>query len=113
MVWGDGGSYATWFSPDPEKTQGTNMLPVTGGHVCLGYHPEYVKKDYAEIVKRAGGAPREWQDIIFSLLATGDPTAALADFRANSAFPSEERRDQGAHLPLDRHLAALGVTAPR
>ena len=66
MVWGDGGSYATWFSPDPEKIQGINMLPVTGGHLYLGYHPDYVKKNYAEIVKRAGGAPREWQDIIGS-----------------------------------------------
>ena len=66
MVWGVGGSYATWFSPDPGKIQGINMLPVTGGHLYLGYHPDYVKKNYAEIVKRAGGAPREWQDIIGS-----------------------------------------------
>ena len=50
MVWGDGGSYATWFSADPEKIHGINMLPITGGHLYLGYRPEYVKKNYQEIV---------------------------------------------------------------
>ena len=109
MVWGDGGSYATWFSPDPEKIQGINMLPVTGGHLYLGYHPDYVKKNYAEIVKRAGGAPREWQDIIGSFLATGDPAAALANFRANGTFPSEEGETKAHTFHWIDNLAALGV----
>ena len=55
MVWGDGGSYATWFSAEPEKIQGINMLPITGGHLYLGYRPEYVRKNYQEIV-----AGRRW-----------------------------------------------------
>ena len=79
MVWGDGGSYATWFSAEPEKIQGINMLPITGGHLYLGYRPEYVKKNYQEIVTSSGGSPRVWQDIIWEFLATGDPDAALSE----------------------------------
>ncbi len=109
MVWGDGGSYATWFSPDPEKIQGINMLPVTGGHLYLGYQPAYVKKNYAEIVKRAGGPPREWQDIIWSFLATGDPAAALTNFRANPTFVSEEGETKAHTFHWIDNLAALGV----
>jgi hypothetical protein len=109
MVWGDGGSYATWFSPDPEKIQGINMLPITGGHLYLGYHPAYVTKNYAEIVKSAGGAPREWQDIIWSFLATGDPATALTNFRANSTFPSEEGETKAHTFHWIDNLAALGV----
>ena len=55
MVWGDGGSYATWFSAEPEKIQGINMLPITGGHLYLGYRPEYVKKNYQEIATSRAG----------------------------------------------------------
>ncbi len=109
MVWGDGGSYATWFSSDPEKIQGINMLPVTGGHLYLGYHPEYVKKNYQEIVASSTGAPHEWQDVIWSFLATGDPDAALALYRANSSFVPEEGESKAHTFHWIRNLAALGV----
>ncbi len=109
MVWGDGGSYATWFSPDPEKIQGINMLPVTGGHLYLGYHPEYVKKNYQEIVASSAGAPHEWQDVIWSFLATGDPDAALALYRANNSFVPEEGESKAHTFHWIRNLAALGV----
>ena len=109
MVWGDGGSYATWFSPDPEKIQGINMLPITGGHLYLGYHPEYVRKNYQEIVASGTGAPREWQDVIWSFLATGDPDAALARYRADNAFVPEEGESRAHTFHWIRNLAALGV----
>ena len=108
MVWGDGGAYATWFSADPEKIQGINMLPITGGHFYLGYHPDYVKKNYAEIVKRRRSTA-EWQDIIWEFLATGDPAAALANFRANSTFPSEEGETKAHTFHWIDNLAALGI----
>ncbi|MET0866414.1 MAG: glycosyl hydrolase [Nakamurella sp.] len=109
MVWGDGGSYATWFSPDPEKIQGINMLPITGGHLYLGYRPQYVKKNYQEIVTRSGGAPRVWQDIIGEFLATGDPATALANYRRDSSFVPEEGESKAHTFHWIRNLAALGV----
>ena len=39
MVWGDGGSYSTWFSAEPEMIQGINLLPSTAGHLYLGLRP--------------------------------------------------------------------------
>ncbi|TKV62173.1 hypothetical protein FDO65_05530 [Nakamurella flava] len=109
MVWGDGGSYATWFSDQPEKIQGINMLPVTGGHLYLGYHPEYVKKNYAEVAQRAGGAPTVWQDIIWEFLATGDPDQALRLFRAGSNYSPEEGETRAHTFHWIRNLAALGT----
>lgn len=109
MVWGDGGSYATWFSAEPEKIQGINMLPITGGHLYLGYHPDYVRKNYQGIVSAVGGPPRVWQDIIGEFRATGDPDAALAAYRADSSFEPEEGESQAHTFHWIRNLAALGV----
>ncbi len=109
MVWGDGGSYATWFSAEPEKIQGINMLPVTGGHLYLGYRPDYVKKNYQEIATRSGGSPGVWQDIIWEFLATGDPASALSKYRANNSFTAEEGESRAHTFHWIRNLAALGL----
>ena len=101
MVWGDGGAYATWFSAEPEMIQGINMLPVTGGHLYLGYNPAYMKTNYAELVRNNGGQPTVWQDILWEFLALGDPDAALANLRANPRLHPGGGREPGAHLPLD------------
>ncbi|HEX8345331.1 MAG TPA: glycosyl hydrolase, partial [Actinoplanes sp.] len=75
MVWGDGGSYSTWFTAAPEMIQGINMLPVTGGHLYLGTDPAYVRSNYAELVRNTGSEPAVWQDIVWSYLALGDGRA--------------------------------------
>lgn len=109
MVWGDGGSYATWFSAEPEKIQGINMLPVTGGHLYLGYRPDYVKKNYQEVAASGGGSPGVWQDIIWEFLATGDPDTALSKYRANNSFTAEEGESRAHTFHWIRNLAALGL----
>ncbi|MEU1807755.1 glycosyl hydrolase [Micromonospora aurantiaca (nom. illeg.)] len=109
MVWGDGGSYSTWFSSAPEMIQGINMLPITGGHLYLGDHPEYVKANYAELVTNKGGPPTVWQDIIWEFLALGDGEQALRNFRANSGFTSEEGESKAHTFHWIRNLAALGT----
>ena len=113
MVWGDGGAYATWFSAEPEMIQGINMLPITGGHLYLGDNPAYVRTNYNELVTNNGGAPTVWQDIIWEFLALGDRDAALANFRANPGFTSEEGESQGAHLPLDPQPRRAGQRGHR
>ncbi len=58
MVWGSGGAYATWFSAQPEEIQGINMLPVTGGHLYMGYNPgvrhHELRRDGAQQRRAAG-----------------------------------------------------------
>ncbi|MEU7961283.1 glycosyl hydrolase [Micromonospora humida] len=108
MVWGDGGAYATWFSAEPEMIQGINMLPVTGGHLYLGYRPAYNKANYAELVRNNGGEPTVWQDILWQFLALGDPDAALAKLRANPGYTPEEGESRAHTFHWIRNLAALG-----
>ncbi|MDP9791660.1 endoglucanase Acf2 [Catenuloplanes nepalensis] len=109
MVWGSGGAYATWFSAEPEMIQGINMLPITGGHLYLGYNPSYVNTNYAELVRNNGGAPTVWQDILWEFQALGNPDQALANFRANSGFTSEEGESKAHTFHWLRNLAALGT----
>jgi endoglucanase Acf2 len=109
MVWGDGGAYATWFTADPEKIQGINQLPITGSHFYLGYNPAYNKVNYAEVVRNRGSEPTVWQDILWEFLALGDPDAALAKYKANPGFTSEEGESKAHTFHWIRNLAALGT----
>ncbi|MEV6522820.1 glycosyl hydrolase [Longispora sp. NPDC051575] len=108
MVWGDGAAYATWFSAEPEMIQGINMLPVTGGHLYLGNNPAYVRANYAELLTNNGGPPSVWQDILWEFQALGDGDAALANFRNNSGFTSEEGESKAHTFHWIRNVAALG-----
>ncbi|WP_033339979.1 glycosyl hydrolase [Catenuloplanes japonicus] len=109
MVWGSGGAYATWFTAEPEMIQGINMLPVTGGHLYMGYNPAYVTTNYNELVRNNGGAPTVWQDILWEFLALGNGDQALANFRANSGFTSEEGESKAHTFHWIRNLSALGT----
>ncbi|MDF3298895.1 glycosyl hydrolase [Streptomyces tropicalis] len=110
MVWGNGGAYSTWFSSAPEQIQGINLLPVTGGHLYLGHDPDYVKANYQEMLHQSGGTrPTIWTDIWYEYLALGDGDAALADFRADNSFTSEEGESKAHTFHWIRNLAALGT----
>ncbi|MFF0821214.1 glycosyl hydrolase [Micromonospora haikouensis] len=109
MVWGDGGAYATWFSAEPEMIQGINLLPVTGGHLYLGYDPAYVRTNYAELVRNNNGQPTVWQDILWQFQALGDPATALSNLRANPGYTPEEGESRAHTFHWIRNLAALGT----
>ncbi|TBL27237.1 hypothetical protein EYA84_29610, partial [Verrucosispora sp. SN26_14.1] len=108
MVWGDGGAYATWFSAEPEMIQGINLLPITGGHLYLGYHPNYNSIKYQELVRNNGGEPTVWQDIHWQFLALGDADSALAKLRANPGYTPEEGESRAHTFHWIRNLAGLG-----
>jgi endoglucanase Acf2 len=109
MVWGDGGAYSTWFTAEPEKIHGINMLPITGGSLYLGHDPDYIDRNVAEIVRNSGSAvPRAWADIIWSFQALSDPDAALAAFRANPGYTVEEGESRAHTFHWLRNLSALG-----
>ncbi|MFD9124327.1 glycosyl hydrolase [Kitasatospora sp. NPDC059571] len=110
MVWGDGGAYSTWFSSAPEQIQGINLLPVTGGHLYLGDDPAYVRADYQDMLTNSGHTrPTIWTDIWYEFLALGDGDKALAAFRADNEFTSEEGESKAHTFHWIRNLAALGT----
>ncbi|MBA8793145.1 endoglucanase Acf2 [Friedmanniella endophytica] len=109
MVWGDGAAYATWFSSTPEEITGINHLPITGNHLYLGADPAYVVANYDQMEKLIGGPPTKWQDIAWEYLALGDGPRALAKFRANPGFTSEEGESKAHTFHWIDNLAALGT----
>lgn len=108
IVWGSGGAYATWFSGEHAMIVGINMLPMTGGQLYLGDYPAAVRSTYAELVRNNGGEPTIWRDMLWQYQALGDPDAALAKFRANSSYTSEEGESKAHTFHWIRNLAALG-----
>lgn len=87
MVWGGKGVHSTWFGADPEFIHGINLLPITGGSLYLGRHPDYVLENVAEIVRENSGPPTIWQDVIWQFLATADADRALAEFLSDPDYP--------------------------
>jgi endoglucanase Acf2 len=87
IVWGGKGAHTTWFGGDPEFIHGINFLPITGGSMYLGRHPEYVQENYDEIVQENGGPPDIWQDVLWNFLAFADPERALSELLSNPNYP--------------------------
>jgi endoglucanase Acf2 len=108
MVWGDGGSYSTWWTANPEEIHGINYLPITGGSLYLGRNPAYINTNYNEMRAGNGGEEQEWRDIIWEFQALSDPSAAIAKFNANPGY-TPEAGDSKAHTYHWLHnLNALG-----
>ena len=87
MVWGDGASYGTWWTANPEEIHGINLLPINGGSLYLGRNPDYIRKNLEDLRSsnrnfHEGGFPGDpgrydrWQDILAEYLALADPDAA-------------------------------------
>ena len=86
MIWGDGGTYGTWWTANPEEIHGINFLPLNGGSLYLARDLEYVKRNQQELVESnqdfhtadSGEAERfdRWQDILYEHLALADPIEA-------------------------------------
>ena len=109
MIWGDGGTYSTWFSAQAEMVQGINTLPITGGHLYLGLRPTDVVENYNEMVAVNGGNPDVWQDILWSYLALGDGTAALAKLDSDREYREEEGESRAHTYHWIANLATLGT----
>lgn len=108
MVWGDGGTYTTWFSADPEMIQGINTLPITGGHLYLGLRPDNVVENYDHMVDLKPSAPTVWHDIMWSYLALGDAPRALAYLDNDREYPEEEGESRAHTYHWIANLSALG-----
>lgn len=87
IVWGGKGTHSTWFGNAPEFIHGINFLPITGGSLYLGRHPDYVLANYAEIEMENSGPPDIWPDVLWEFLALADPDRAMSEFLANPNYP--------------------------
>jgi endoglucanase Acf2 len=117
MVWGDGGSYGTWWTANPEEIHGINYLPLNGGSLYLGRSPEYVRKNLIDLRSsntnfHNAGFPGpadsldRWQDIIYEYQALADPEQAATRFRSLGATHESEFGETRTHTL--QWLGALG-----
>ncbi len=86
MVWGGKGVHSTWFGADPEFIHGINILPVTSGSLYLGRHPDFVRRNYAEIVEERNGLPDIWKDVLWQYLAFGDADMAISQYLSDPGY---------------------------
>ncbi len=84
MVWGSKGVHATWFGGDPEFVHGINLLPITSGSLYLGRNPDYVQKNYNEVVDERSGQPEKWKDLFWLYLSMSDANQALTYYLTES-----------------------------
>ena len=116
MIWGDGGTFGTWWTANPEEIHGINFLPLTGGSLYLARDPEFVQRNFDSLVDAnrrfhnagfAGEAEKltTWQDIIFEYLAFADPVEADRRYQANAANAKSEFGETKVHTT--QWIAAL------
>ena len=108
MVWGAGGRYNTWWSPDPIFIHGINLTPASGGALYMGRHPEYIKRAYTDIVKKNRGEPLTWRDVMWMWLALAEPDRALALYEKDRYFKPEFGNSTAMTYHWISNLAALG-----
>ena len=108
ILWGDGGTYSTWFSAEPEKIHGIIFLPITGGSLYLGRRPDYVLRNYNHMIERIGGPENSWPDIIWSFLALADPASAVSKFAARPNYTPEEGESKAHTYHWLHNLNAVG-----
>lgn len=89
IVWGDGGAYDTWFSTSAAPIHGINYLPITAGSLYLGYHPDYVIRNYNELSARSGMNFGSWTPLVWSYQALAAPDQLLNRFNTTPNYQQE------------------------
>jgi endoglucanase Acf2 len=112
MIWGAGARYDTWWDPNPVFVHGINFLPITGASVYLGRHPDYVRANYAELVRNNRGEPTNWRDVHLMFLAFADAAKADELLERDSYFRPEFGNSKAMLYHHVKNLAALGIVDP-
>ena len=115
MVWGDGGTYGTWWTANPEEIHGINYLPLNGGSLYLGRSPGYVRRNLANLVRANrnfhqafpgnGEGLDRWQDVIFGYQALSDADRAADGLR--KLGPDYEAEFGETHTHTRQWIGAL------
>lgn len=108
MVWGDGGSHATWFSAEPEMIKGINFLPFHGGSLYLSEMARDPAALLEEIRDLGSGVIDDWPGIILQYEALVDPQRA-ADRLAGGNFSGEEGQSAAQTYFWTTVLANIGT----
>ncbi|QDU96926.1 Glycosyl hydrolase family 81 [Lignipirellula cremea] len=108
MVWGDGGTYGTWWTANPEEIHGINYLPINGGSLYLGRDPAYVQENFANMLTsnrrfhNGGfeGDPEKvdrWHDILYEYLALANAEKAIEQYEQHGQDLPPEFGETRAH----------------
>ncbi|MEL6444397.1 MAG: glycosyl hydrolase [Bacteroidota bacterium] len=109
IVWGGKGAHTTFFGTEPEFIHGINILPLTGGSLYLGRHPDFVTRNYDAVVAARGGQPVIWKDILWEYLAFSEPDRALDFYLADPTYEPEGGESRAHTLHWLYNLDALGL----
>lgn len=108
MVWGGKGSNGTWFSGEPEMIHGINWLPFHPGSLYLGRHPEYVERNYADLLRRRGGERwAAWADLVWMYRALSDPADARRQVEAAGGWDRARIETGNSRAQLRHWVATL------
>jgi len=88
-VWGSGYDFYTWWTEGYEEAYGINYIPIHGGSLYLGHHPEYIDRAFIDIANHLKGEPKVWMDVFWKVLAFSDPVGALNKFNNHPDYTPE------------------------
>jgi endoglucanase Acf2 len=109
MIWGAKTVYETWFSADPQMVRGINMLPLTSTSLYLGYRPNTVSGNIAQLVTEFGSNKwTTWQDVLWGYQALADANGAVALYQANLGYAPEAGETRAHTYSMLYSLKALG-----
>ncbi|WP_261905358.1 glycosyl hydrolase [Vibrio fortis] len=102
IIWGDGATFSTWFSPKYTHILGIQGLPSNTLSLHLGQHSDYMA-DYISLGlsetsngKPSGLGEDEWRDIWWNITAMHDPDEAISDYESYGDYIAE-RGSSKAH----------------
>jgi hypothetical protein len=109
MIWGGKSVYATWFTADPQKIRGINVLPVTGASSYLGYNPTY-SSSFINQLKTEFGSNNwtSWPDILWEYQALYDAPGAISLYNANPGYTPEDGETKAHTYSFLYNMQALG-----
>ena len=105
-----GGKYDTWWDRTRSSSTGSTSCPSRGGSLYLGRHPDYVRRNYEELVRRNKGEPLSGATSSGCTWRWPIPSARSSSSR-RPVLRSRVRQLDGDDLPLD--LEPGGARAPR
>jgi endo-1,3(4)-beta-glucanase len=103
IIWGQGGVFATWFSPAIAHILGIQGLPSNTLNLHIGQHPDYLV-DYVSLglsessnARPSGLANDQWKDLWWNIWAMTDAAAAIADYDTVGSSYQPEFGESKAH----------------
>lgn len=102
--WGGKMDHATWWNSGMVEKYAINWLPIHGGALYLGHHPDYVERAYNELYTRNGSTDWNWwANMVWAYRAFTEPSDAVSQMNAKID-------DYGEFNPSDESIIERGST---